>query len=260
MNNMEHSQSKPQSAIQSTIHSGTHSGAQSATLSSAVLECRELSMVYSNGPEQIQVLDKLNFQAYRGERVAIVGSSGSGKTTLLHLLGGLDQASSGQVIIDGNDLSTMNDAQLGRLRNRSLGFVYQLHHLLAEFTALENVLMPMLIRGEKRKKILPKAAALLERVGLTERIHHKPAELSGGERQRVAIARALVTEPACVLLDEPTGNLDPNTAESVNELMLEIGREQNTCFITVTHDMVLAKRMDRVFRLQQGQLIEQSVV
>lgn len=251
MNNMEHSQSKPQSAIQSNAHSSPQS--------SAVLECRELSMVYSNGPEQIQVLDNLNFQAFRGERVAIVGSSGSGKTTLLHLLGGLDQASSGQVIIDGNDLSTMNDAQLGKLRNQSLGFVYQLHHLLPEFTALENVLMPMLIRGEKRKNILPKAAALLERVGLTERIHHKPAELSGGERQRVAIARALVSEPACVLLDEPTGNLDPNTAESVNQLMLEIGREQNTCFITVTHDMALAKRMDRVLRLQQGKLVEQAM-
>lgn len=225
-----------------------------------VLECIDLAMVYSNGPEEIQVLSQLNFRAYRGERVAIVGSSGSGKTTLLHLLGGLDKPSSGQVVIDGQDLSDMKDAQLGRLRNRSLGFVYQLHHLLPEFTALENVLMPLLIRGNKRKQILPDAQALLSRVGLEHRMDHKPSELSGGERQRVAIARALISDPACVLLDEPTGNLDPNTAESVNQLMLDIGREHNTCFITVTHDMTLAQRMDRVFRLHQGQLHEQEIV
>lgn len=226
---------------------------------SPVLECIDLDMIYRNGPEEIQVLNQLCFKAFRGERVAIVGSSGSGKTTLLHLLGGLDQPSSGKVVIDDQDLSQMNDAQLGRLRNRSLGFVYQLHHLLAEFTALENVLMPLLIRGEKRRTILPEAQALLERVGLGHRMDHKPAELSGGERQRVAIARALVSEPACVLLDEPTGNLDPNTAESVNQLMLEIGREHHTCFITVTHDLALARRMDRVLRLHQGQLHEETI-
>ncbi|WP_220495648.1 ABC transporter ATP-binding protein [Oceanospirillum sediminis] len=225
-----------------------------------VLECIDLAMVYSNGPEEIQVLSQLNFRAYRGERVAIVGSSGSGKTTLLHLLGGLDKPSSGQVVIDGQDLSDMKDAQLGRLRNRSLGFVYQLHHLLPEFTALENVFMPLLIRGRKRKQILSDARALLSRVGLEQRMDHKPSALSGGERQRVAIARALISDPACVLLDEPTGNLDPNTAESVNQLMLDIGREHNTCFITVTHDLALAQRMDRVFRLHLGQLHEQEIV
>lgn len=222
----------------------------------AVLECTDLSMEYVNGPEKVQVLNQLNFSAYRGERIAIVGSSGSGKTTLLHLLGGLDKPTSGDVTIDGKALAKLSDAELGLFRNRSLGFVYQLHHLLPEFTALENVLMPMLIRGDKRKAVLPRATALLERVGLGHRVDHKPAELSGGERQRVAIARALVGEPACVLLDEPTGNLDPNTAESVNQLMLEIGKEHLTCFITVTHDMALAQRMDRVLKLDQGQLLE----
>lgn len=222
----------------------------------AVLECTDLSMEYVNGPEKVQVLNQLNFSAYRGERIAIVGSSGSGKTTLLHLLGGLDKPTSGDVTIDGKALAKLSDAELGLFRNRSLGFVYQLHHLLPEFTALENVLMPMLIRGDKRKAVLPRATALLERVGLGHRVDHKPAELSGGERQRVAIARALVGEPACVLLDEPTGNLDPNTAESVNQLMLEIGKEHQTCFITVTHDMALAQRMDRVLKLDQGQLLE----
>ncbi|WP_086480496.1 lipoprotein-releasing ABC transporter ATP-binding protein LolD [Oceanospirillum sanctuarii] len=223
----------------------------------AVLQCTDLSMEYVNGPEKVQVLNQLNFSAYRGERIAIVGSSGSGKTTLLHLLGGLDKPTSGDVTIDGKALAKLSDAELGLFRNRSLGFVYQLHHLLPEFTALENVLMPMLIRGEKRKAVMPRAMALLERVGLGHRVDHKPAELSGGERQRVAIARALVGEPACVLLDEPTGNLDPNTAESVNQLMLEIGKEHQTCFITVTHDMALAQRMDRVLKLDQGQLVEQ---
>ncbi|OPX55245.1 lipoprotein-releasing system ATP-binding protein [Oceanospirillum multiglobuliferum] len=220
------------------------------------LQCVALNMIFSEGPEQIQVLNNLEFTAFHGERVAIVGSSGSGKTTLLHLLGGLDKPTSGQVLIAGQDLVQMTDAELGKFRNRSLGFVYQLHHLLPEFTALENVLMPLLIRGEKRKNIIPKATALLERVGLGHRMQHKPAELSGGERQRVAIARALVGNPSCVLLDEPTGNLDPNTAESVNQLMLEIGQEHNTCFITVTHDMALAQRMDRVLRLEYGQLTE----
>ncbi len=224
----------------------------------AVLECTDLSMEYVNGPENVKVLNQLNFSAYRGERIAIVGSSGSGKTTLLHLLGGLDKPTSGDVTIDGKALAKLTDAELGLFRNRSLGFVYQLHHLLPEFTALENVLMPMLIRGDKRKRVLPRAMALLERVGLGHRVDHKPAELSGGERQRVAIARALVGEPACVLLDEPTGNLDPNTAESVNQLMLEIGKEHQTCFITVTHDMALAQRMDRVLKLDQGQLFEQT--
>lgn len=222
----------------------------------SVLECTDLSMEYVNGPEKVQVLKQLNFSACRGERIAIVGSSGSGKTTLLHLLGGLDKPTSGDVIIDGKALAKLTDAQLGLFRNRSLGFVYQLHHLLPEFTALENVQMPLLIRGDKRRAVLPRALALLERVGLGHRVDHKPSELSGGERQRVAIARALVAEPACVLLDEPTGNLDPNTAESVNQLMLEIGKEHQTCFITVTHDMALAQRMDRVLRLDQGQLVE----
>lgn len=231
----------------------------SASSKGAVLECTDLTMEYINGPEKVQVLSQLNFRAFRGERIAIVGSSGSGKTTLLHLLGGLDTPTSGDVVIDGKALAKLSDAELGLFRNRSLGFVYQLHHLLPEFTALENVLMPLLIRGEKRKVITPRALALLERVGLGHRVDHKPSELSGGERQRVAIARALVAEPACVLLDEPTGNLDPNTAESVNQLMLDIGREHQTCFITVTHDMALAQRMDRILRLDQGQLVEQPI-
>jgi len=254
------SNSRPVDTMEASVMAASDQKSVALKTGKPVLECKDLAMVYSNGPEHIQVLDKLNFQALQGERIAIVGSSGSGKTTLLHLLGGLDKPSSGQVIIDGHNLVEMNDAQLGKLRNQSLGFVYQLHHLLPEFTALENVLMPLLIRGVKRKDIMPKAMGLLERVGLGPRVEHKPAELSGGERQRVAIARALVGEPACVLLDEPTGNLDPNTAESVNQLMLEIGREQNTCFITVTHDMSLAQRMDRVFCLQQGQLVEQEFV
>ncbi|MBN7119829.1 lipoprotein-releasing ABC transporter ATP-binding protein LolD [Ectopseudomonas oleovorans] len=221
----------------------------------AVLSCRNLSKRYDEGPESVVVLDGLELELLPGERVAIVGSSGSGKSTLLNMLGGLDTPSEGSVWLAGEQLSALSETARGLLRNRALGFVYQFHHLLAEFTALENACMPLLIGKTSISEARERATKLLERVGLGHRLNHKPSELSGGERQRVAIARALVNRPGLVLLDEPTGNLDQHTAEGIQELMRELSRDSNTAFLVVTHDMQLARQMDRVLSLQDGKLV-----
>ena len=223
-----------------------------------VLSCRGVVRRYESGSASLAVLQGVDLDVARGERVAIVGASGSGKSTLLHLLGGLDASSEGQVRLAGARLDRMTESQRGDARNRLLGFVYQFHHLLPEFTALENVAMPLLVRRMPTREARAAAAAILVRVGLGERLDHKPHQLSGGERQRAAVARALVTAPAIVLADEPTGNLDGQNAEQIFELLLELNRERGTSLVIVTHDTRLAARMDRVLTLTRGILREEA--
>ncbi len=230
--------------------------ANSGSVGNAVLECCGLTKVFAEGRENLNVLNGIDLLVMPSERVAIVGTSGSGKTTLLQLLAGLDLPSSGEVVLCGQTLTNVSEQQQGELRNRHLGFVYQFHHLLPEFTALENVAMPLLLRAEVTvKEARIRAQELLGTVGLSERMSHKPAELSGGERQRVAIARALVGNPDLVLMDEPTGNLDPHTAGRIHELMDSLSKKLTTSFIVVTHDMDFAGQMDRALRLEDGCLV-----
>ncbi len=223
----------------------------------SVIDCRQVTRTYSEGPETLTIFSDISLQVMTGETVAIVGSSGAGKTTLLNLLGGLDRPSSGHISICGQDIHRLSEAGRARFRNRHLGFVYQFHHLLPEFSALENVMMPCALGGMSVSAARQKAEKLLARVGLAERLAHKPGELSGGERQRVAIARALVNEPECVLMDEPTGNLDEKTGEGVRDLIESLRDQLGIAFVMVTHDMKMARSLGRVLRLEQGTLVQE---
>jgi lipoprotein-releasing system ATP-binding protein len=229
-------------------------------MSDLVLEANDVRRSFRQGPIDLQVLQGVNLAVRPGERLAIIGASGSGKTTLLQILGGLDKPTSGLVRIAGADIHALGERERGELRNRTLGFIYQFHHLLPEFSALENVAMPLLVRRTPKHEAEEVARRILERVGLGQRLVHRPHELSGGERQRAAVARALVTNPRIVLADEPTGNLDGNNAEAVFALMLELNRELATSLIVVTHDRKLAARMDRVLELDRGNLVEKPAV
>jgi len=229
------------------------------TVSDPILEARSVHKSFRQGPVTLEVLQGIAVRVHTGERIAIVGSSGSGKTTLLQILGGLDRPTTGHVLIDGQDIHEQSEQERGALRNRALGFVYQFHHLLPEFTALENVAMPLLVRRMKVSEAKDRARKILDRVGLGQRLSHRPDQLSGGERQRAAVARALVTEPKIVLADEPTGNLDGTNAEAVFALMLELNRELGTSLIVVTHDMRLASRMERIYAIERGVLTERPM-
>lgn len=223
-------------------------------MSNVILACHDLSKHYLDGANEVRVFDRLNCTINQGEAVGIVGASGVGKSTLLQLMGGLDKPTSGRVLIAGHDISTLRERKRCALRNHELGFVYQFHHLLPEFTALENVCLSLLIGGEKPSVAKTKAIAMIEKVGVVHRLKHRVGELSGGERQRIAIARALVNQPACVLADEPTGNLDQKTAQQIFDLMLTLNETSGTSFVIVTHNELLAKRLDRVLCLEDGQL------
>ncbi|MCK0164644.1 lipoprotein-releasing ABC transporter ATP-binding protein LolD [Marinobacter sp. S6332] len=222
-----------------------------------VIDCRKVTRTYTQGPEKLTIFSDISLEVTAGETVAIVGSSGAGKTTLLNLLGGLDKPSTGQISICGKDIHRLSEAGRARFRNRHLGFVYQFHHLLPEFTALENVMMPCALGGISVSDSRSRAQSILQRVGLAERLEHKPGELSGGERQRVAIARALVNEPDCVLMDEPTGNLDEHTGEGVRALIESLRDQLGISFVMVTHDMKMARSLGRVLRLEQGRLVQE---
>ena len=223
----------------------------------SIIKVEKLNRSFTQGKNELKILRSVDFEVFAGEQVAIIGASGSGKSTLLHLLGGLDKPTSGKVWISGTDISTLNEAHRAKLRNRSLGFVYQFHHLLPEFTALENVAMPLLIAKVNSSDAKTKAAELLKAVGLSTRITHKPSELSGGERQRTAIARAMVTNPDCVLADEPTGNLDQKTAAEVFDLMKQTNQQLNSSLVIVTHDLDIAKQMQKGYTLSNGELIRE---